>query len=66
MKIVPLMVISLTGKTMFDKLNSILKITGISYQVLDAQIIISGKGCSVKTMKCIFRTNLLITMLKGF
>ena len=37
---------NLSDETMFDKLNSISKITGISYQVIDAQIIISGKGCN--------------------
>ncbi len=36
---------NLLDATMFDKLNSIAKITGINYQVVDAQIIVSGKGC---------------------
>ncbi len=36
---------NLSDETMFDKLNSIAKITGINYQVVDAQIIVSGKGC---------------------
>ncbi len=36
---------NLSDETMFDKLNSIAKITGIDYQVVDAQIIVSGKGC---------------------
>ncbi len=36
---------NLSDATMFDKLNSIAKITGINYQVVDAQIIVSGKGC---------------------
>lgn len=37
---------NLSDETMFDKLNSISKITGLSYQVFDAQIIISGQGCN--------------------
>lgn len=37
---------NLSDETMFDKLNSITKITGLSYQVIDAQIIISGQGCN--------------------
>ncbi|MDI9882245.1 FecR family protein [Flectobacillus longus] len=37
---------NLSDETMFDKLNSITKITGLSYQVVDAQIIISGQGCN--------------------
>ncbi len=36
---------NLSDETMFDKLNSIAKITGIKYQVVDVQIIVSGKGC---------------------
>lgn len=37
---------NLLDETMFDKLNSISKITGLSYQAIDAQVIISGKGCN--------------------
>ncbi len=37
---------NLSDETMFDKLNSITKITGLSYQVTDAQVIISGQGCN--------------------